>query len=173
MVDRVQVRQVSTRVRLADVRRERAETLVADERGCEVREVKVVVPLRISTERRVVDLGRDVGRRPALPASDHPGAEVFRTLLDGEVAGFVLDRVVQRVLVELGYQLLQLAECEEGTVDGPQWTEGEVAETPCEDHAGEDYRLTRQRLGVEARDGRVRNTIQEAEVCSCGENVIM
>jgi hypothetical protein len=73
--------------------------------------------------------------------------------------------VVHCELVEFGYKLLQLAEDEERSVLGPCRARCAVARL-----AGQNFARRKKRLSGEGReialDSRLRDTIEEAEVCS-------
>lgn len=154
--------QVIPRVRLADVRSEGAFCLV---RLVLPTKVEVVVALRVLGKLWVVLNRRDVNRRTALPAPEQTRAEQLTALLfrdRGEI-----ERIVGEELVELGYLLIQMAVCEEGTVLCPWWAlhrvalRVDVSGFAADEHARRNDNLTWE-WGREGRDGRRGNTILEA-----------
>lgn len=99
---------------LANVGTEGAAALVTDKvksSNLRVAELEVVITLSICTKRGVIFMWRQIDRSTALPASDHAGTS--------EVRG-AIHRVCCEEAVELGDELLELTEGEEGAVLRPR-----------------------------------------------------
>jgi hypothetical protein len=98
----------------------------------------------------------------AFPAANHASPEEIGSLLLRQTG--LKDRVVRQKLIELGNKLLELAEDEEGAVFGPVGTSDVIARLSDENLPCGDKRLTRFRV-LEYIEGRVRDPVQEAEIC--------
>ena len=114
----------------------------------------------------------------ALPPSDKARTEELAALVGRETRG--MDRVVLQERIELGHELEQVSERDEGPVErprrawhGPQCLRVDVAVAADEHHALWDCLLPGVQIGVEALHGRLRDAVEEAEAIHSGGQLML
>lgn len=124
-------------------------------------EIKVVVPLRISTESGIIFSRSDINGSTTLPSTDDTSTDKFGTFFGCHTLKDFSGTFLGKESVEFGDELSEFTECEEGAVfcEFGSTSVGFITE---EDEAWVDGILTFVGLG-EVLDTRLGDTVEETE----------